>query len=876
MRLKVLIFLLPVLCLPALAEQWTIDDILLTERASSFDVSRDGKLVVWAQSQMDKEKGRSVSHLYLRSLAEGYEVQLTRGRDSASSPALSPDGHKVAFLSSRTDSAAKAEGGEDDESDQVWIIDTRGGEPYKLSSFAKEVKEVNWLDNDTLLVTATEDPTLYSQEVEKRKDTSDVVDDEEHAPPVRLFRLTLAGKKAERLTTNADRITDTFVSDDGVWVVTVHERSLSFEYNEAIRPVTVLNNLREGTEQEIFDGTLMPENVQFTADAAGFYFSAPYSTNPKYTMAATPMLYYYDIAGHAAAQVDLDWERGLGNDFAVTPSGVLALLADGVRYKPALYAKSGDGWTRQWVEGDQVNNIFHVEFSRDGKTLLYDYSTASDPGQWYAGQLAGTAIVDAKPITKVNTHMENKLKARTEVVHWTGARDEQVEGILYYPHNFEEGKKYPLVLSIHGGPHSQDLDEWADRFGYPNQLFAQRGAFVLKPNYHGSGNYGLKWGESITDGNYNDLEWVDCERGVDAMIARGFVDADKLGVAGWSNGSIITIELTTRTTRYKVASAGAGDVDWISDWANCQFGHAFDDLYIGTTPLEDPQLYIKKSPLFRMDKVTTPTIIFFGTTDRQVPTEQGWQHFRALQYYKKTDVKFILMPGEAHSPRKYAHQVRKLTEEMAWFDKYLFGTGGDQNESLKPTSPLSAALARKAAGDVPVTVVVGDIHVGRFEVTRAQYAAFDSNYEYPAGTADYPANNISFENAKAYCEWLTGKTGHTYRLATEKELGSKLKASANGNTLDYWAGYTLNPDDAAALEDQLAKLDPGELLKPVGSLAGTGDDPVYDLDGNVAEWVVADDGTGKAMGGSADRPVDDKADVEPAPAYIGFRVVEDL
>ncbi len=212
---------------------------------------------------------------------------------------------------------------------------------------------------------------------------------------------------------------------------------------------------------------------------------------------------------------------------------------------------------------------------------------------------------------------------------------------------------------IHGGPHGHDSDAWRESWGYPHQLMAQRGAFILKPNYHGSSNYGLKWSESIGGGKYNDLEWIDVEKGVDSLIAKGLVDPAKLGVLGWSNGSIITIELTTRTTRYKAAGAGAGDVNWISDWGNCAFGDSFEQYYLGKTPMDDPEMYIKKSPLFRMDKVTTPTIIFFGTDDKQVPTEQGWQHFRALQHYGKTGSKVRAVPRRGARPA----QVRPSTPQ---------------------------------------------------------------------------------------------------------------------------------------------------------------------------------------------------------------------
>lgn len=860
------------------AEDWTVDDILLAEQAGSFEISRDGNLVVWVKSKMDKKKGTSVSHLYLRNLAEDFEIQLTRGKESVSAPTFSPDGTKIAFLSARKNGEDDDEKeSADSEARQVWIIDTRGGEPYKVTSLKKGVKDVDWIDDGNLLLTAAEDPSLLEQQAKERKDTSDIVEDEETEPPVRLFQFNLKDKQAARLTTNNDWIASSTVSGDGVWAVTTHERSLSFEWDNKIRPATYLRNLKDGSARQLFpDGKILPRQIGFTPDSKGFYFTTPFANHPLYLMAATTHLYFYDIAAEKAIRVNLDWDRDLGGGYAVSAQGVFALLADGVRYKPALYRKNGDTWSRTWVSGEHAANIFGGQWSRDGNTLVYNYSSASDPGQAYAAKLVNGAITDIKPITDINKDLKNKPKARTEIVTWTGAKDEEVEGVLYFPHNYEEGKKYPLVLMIHGGPHGTDFDQWSERWAYPHQLFAQRGAFVLKPNYHGSGNYGLEWGESITGGNYNDLEWIDCERGVDSLIAKGLVDPEKLGVMGWSNGSIITIEITTRTTRYKAASAGAGDVNWISDWGNCQFGHSFDDLYLGTTPLADPRFYIKKSPLFRMDKVETPTIIFFGTIDRQVPTEQGWQHYRALQHIGKTDTKFILFPGEAHGPRKYGHQRRKITEELAWFDKHLFETAVEDNKALKPGSPLDAALRLNSAGETPDTVEQGDIAVGRFEVTRAQFAAFRDSYSYPAGTDRYPANNISFDDAKAYCEWLSRRTGESFRLPTEKEFGKLLEDSSKQNTLDAWAGYTVNPDDAAKLAPQVSTLGPGALLKPAGSAPGTGDDPIYDLDGNVAEWVIAENGEGKVLGGSADCPADAKGASTGAPDYTGFRVVREL
>ena len=199
--------------------------------------------------------------------------------------------------------------------------------------------------------------------------------------------------------------------------------------------------------------------------------------------------------------------------------------AAGARYETSRYTrtKSGDGWSwkRAALEGEHAKNIQFFEVSEDGKTIVYFYSTASKLPQIYRAQLDGTTIVSPVQMTKLNEGLvKNRTFARTEVIRWKGANDEEVEGILYYPDNYEAGKKYPVITAIHGGPTGHDGDLWEDNWAYPINLLTHRGAFILRPNYHGSNNYGLKWVESICCGKYYDLETPDINAGVDYLIAQ--------------------------------------------------------------------------------------------------------------------------------------------------------------------------------------------------------------------------------------------------------------------------------------------------------------------------------------------------------------------
>jgi dipeptidyl aminopeptidase/acylaminoacyl peptidase len=879
--------------------KWTPEDMVAAERAGQFRISPDSQWVVWVKFVPDTDKDEMVSNLYLSSLTEKKETQLTRGPNKDERPKWSLDGHLVAFLSDRPlpkpPSKESAPPGELSKT-QLWLINPFGGEPWPLTRSERGVKDFAWLDANTILIAAEEDPSLYERNLKEKKDDARAVDDAAHTPPVRLFKVNAKTQEIARLTDNNDWIDSLALSPDGKKALTIHARSLSYEFDQKIKPVTFLYDVATGKGKQLFtDGKILPFQVRWTLDSAGFYAVSPYSTHPLYRTAVVNQLYYYDLARDKAVKVDLEWENELGLEtggaYGITRDGFIALLAAGSRLKPARYTREGDNWKRAWLEGEHANNIFDLEVGKDGQTVVYNTSTASRPEQWFRARLQGATLAGPTPLTELNTQFQHKTAAKSEVVRWRGSLDEEVEGILYYPQNYEPGKKYSLVVMIHGGPLGADMDGWDQEWAYPINLYTQRGAFVLRPNYHGSGNYGLKWAESIGGGKYYDLEVPDIEKGVDSLIARGVVDPDRLGVLGWSNGAILTTAVTLNSTRYKAASAGAGDVEWISDWGNVDFGASFDNYYFGKSPLEDPELYIRKSPLFRMKNLRTPTLIFFGTEDRNVPPSQGWTHFRTLQQLEQTPVRFILFPGEPHGPRKLSHQRRKVEEELAWFDKYLFKSADEKNEAFREDSPLAEQLKRQKIKKVglqygvqvksvlvPEMVPYQGLELGRFEVTRAQYAAFDKNYQFDPGTENFPANGITFESAQAYGAWLSKLTGETYRLGTEAELEPIYKtAKGSENTLDYWAGYKPNPDDAARLQARIKGLKgAAPLLKEVGSFRGVGeDDWVFDLGGNVAEWCAGKDGKGKQLGGSADRPADPKTPGALAdPAYVGFRVVK--
>lgn len=863
-------------------EPITVSDVINIESASQFDISPDGAKIVWVKRTSDMKKNKYVTTIMLTFLSDTTTIPITRGPNGDSSPLFSPDGSTIAFLRD-PDKGPR----------QVYLYAVRGGEPEKLTGAGAGVRSFEWRDDTTILFTAPEDSTFREHTLARKKDNTVVAADQEHYKPVRLFSISLGSKETARVTVNQGAITEFAVSPCGRWVVTAENQDIDYRYDHRVRPKQFLIDMENGGRTEIFTGAYEdPFDFQWAHDGGGFYCRKAHASNPKDDYVSINHLFFYSLESRSLIRVDADWENGAGYAYRVVRDGVAVMCANGTADRVAFYANDAGVFSPRVLQSPSHKPMSLSGSARGGNRIIYGVSNASAIPEFMTACIEDGALRDERKFIELNEPLKKKALARSELISWRGARGDRVEGMLYYPVPYDETARYPLITCLHGGPSGVDRDFFSERWSNYPHLLAARGAFVLKVNYHGSGNYGLAWLESIK-GNYYDLEVPDILNGIDHVIKQGRVDQRRLGIMGWSNGSILAIECSLRDGRFKALCAGAGDVNWSSDYGNCAFGAAFDNAYFGGPPWELPQEYIKKSPLFRMQRLKTPTLIMHGEKDTSVPTEQGWQHFRAMQQIGTTPVRFLLFPGTGHGLQKLSHQKRKMEEELAWFDRYLFLRPAEPNEAIDENSPLALALARAAAAKagvsfgaivngtlVPEAVAFKEMSVGRFEVTRAQYRAFDPGYTCEPGTDNFPANGITFEQARAYCEWLSGITGTTWRLPSGAEMEKLLAASRSNapyeNNFERWAGYDTTPEERSLLADAVAKLETSRLLiEAVGSFKPV--DGIYDLCGNVAEWIDTGDGEGAIRGLSAVSTRDGRTPYAPPPlSYVGFRVVEEF
>jgi dipeptidyl aminopeptidase/acylaminoacyl peptidase len=309
-------------------------------------------------------------------------------------------------------------------------------------------------------------------------------------------------------------------------------------------------------------------------------------------------------------------------------------------------------------------NFPNFAFSKDGKFAAAMRSTYNSPPEVFAGPLG-----EWRQLTNNNAGLQANW-GKAESIDWTN-EEFNIQGWLVPPTKVEPGKKYPMVVFIHGGPSSVTTSDWPASFGMSRAIIAalsMRGYYVLLPNPRGS--YGQ--GEDFTRANVKDFGSGDLRddlAGVDAAIKKYPIDPNRLGVMGWSYGGFMTMWTVTQTDRFRAAVAGAGIANWQSYYGQNLIGQWMIPFF-GASVYDDPAVYEKSSPIRFIKNVKTPTLVIVGERDAECPASQSYEFWHALKTLG-VPTKLIVYSGEGHMFIEPKHQVDRLEQTMAWFDKHL-------------------------------------------------------------------------------------------------------------------------------------------------------------------------------------------------------------
>jgi dipeptidyl aminopeptidase/acylaminoacyl peptidase len=276
-----------------------------------------------------------------------------------------------------------------------------------------------------------------------------------------------------------------------------------------------------------------------------------------------------------------------------------------------------------------------------------------------------------RKLTDTNPQAANFSLGETEIVTWKSSDGMEVEGVLLKPVGYQAGKRYPMLTVAHGGPSGAFTNGYRVGGLEGGQLWAGQGWAVFYPNPRGSTNYG----EKFLQANINDWgggDYRDIMTGVDAMIARGIADSDRLAHIGWSYGGYMTAWVITQTNRFKAAMVGAGLTNMVSMYGTNDIPNVLVTYFGGIPNKETLALYNARSAMSHVDNVTTPTLILHGANDDRVPVGQALELFRALKDRGKA-VELVFYPREPHGFTEYYHQKDRLTRIQEWVTGYTLG-----------------------------------------------------------------------------------------------------------------------------------------------------------------------------------------------------------
>jgi dipeptidyl aminopeptidase/acylaminoacyl peptidase len=639
----------------------TKDTYMQMESVRGPDISPDGRYILFSRGWINQMEDRSQSNLWLTDI-EGQRVrQFTRGDWRDSSPVWSPDGSRVAFLSDR--------GG----SSQVYVMwmDTR--DVAQLTNLADSPGGLTWSPDGTKLAF-----TMFHR-------------DESPALKVKLPDRPRGAKWAP----------PAIIIDRLSW-----RRDGSGPVPKGYSHIYVMDAKLGGTPRKITSGDYSHSGPAWSADGKTIYFSAIRKPEPEYEFGDSEI---YAVDLETLEIKALTDREGPDRGPAVSPNGQWIAYTgyDDKNYTShlsSLYLMDGNGGSKKMLAGSLPSSPSGLIWAPDGKGLYYQMAekgvcnlyhvgtggkiTKITEGNHYLSSVSlskngraaavladyynpGTLVSfslkqpkDIRTLVDFNTDVLDGVELGEVEEMWFKSPDGlDLQGWLIKPANFEQGKKYPMLLWIHGGPWSM----YSVRFNWAWQNFAAEGYAVLFMNPRGSTGYGQDFVNGIQYG-YPGKDYDDLMAAVDAALAKGFIDERNLFVCGGSGGGVLTAWIVGHTDRFCAAVSMRPVINW----------HSF----VGTTdgaswyrqfkkyPWEDPMEYAVRSPLHYAANVTTPTMVMTGEADLRTPISQSEEYYRALKMLKK-DTLLVRMPGEYHGWRRPSHRLLQQLYLMAWFEKYM-------------------------------------------------------------------------------------------------------------------------------------------------------------------------------------------------------------
>ena len=663
-------------------------------KVSDPQISPDGRSIVVIVSRPNYDDNRTDSEMILVDIATGAQRILTRGRKQLASPRWSPSGDRLAFLAeaqplpakkkarpageaaaAAAPPAAPAPAGADADrkpARQVHILPMNGGDALVITDAPEGVQQFAWRPDGGAIAYVAQDPFADPEARKKGEDAFDVGDNDflaqEPARPSHVWLIPGEGGEAKRLTSGAWSLPMTeppgppsspiaWSPDGKTLAITKQEKP---HYGDADLTTIQMLDVASGQMRQLTTQKMLEGYPTFSPDGSQIALWYPRDGDPN----SVNEILVVPSAGGTPKSLTRAIDRCLYRALWM-PDGKSVLVGGNDGTRVSLWQQPLEGPARRLNLG-KVNPSwsFWVDAAvGKGGAIAFTGSEPQRPSELY--YLANVSA-EPKRLTAYNDEVAALDLARVERFEWKGPEGQKEDGVVFLPPGFDQTRKYPLVLYIHGGPQAASTEAFS---AFP-QILAGRGYVVFSPNYRGSDNNGNAYQKAIV-GDAGDGPGRDVIAGLEALKARGFVDAARIGVSGWSYGGYMTSWLIGHYDFWKTAVAGAAVTDFTDQYNLADFNVQARYSFGGSPWTEGREkAYLDQSPITYASKIKTPTLILSNTGDIRVPVTQSYKLYHALKD-NGVPTRFIAYPVPGHFPGDPVRSRAVFRDWVAWLDASL-------------------------------------------------------------------------------------------------------------------------------------------------------------------------------------------------------------
>ena len=631
-------------------KNWTPKESMKIKSISQTDISHDGKYAAYVvrEAIMEEKKSEYLNQIWVTNLVTKQNYQYTYNLKSSMSPKFSPDGKKIAFLSSRSGK------------NQVWIMNTHGGEARKLTNEKKGVRSIKWSpDGKKISFLKNDDDT--EEEKKSKENKTDVILVDKNFKYSHIYTYNLDEDSVFQITNGDFSVNNFDYSPDGKKIIFSHQEDTNINTGFINTDISIIESNGKNIKF-LIQRPGLDSNPIFSGDGNKFAFI---SSGGKQESIGLRDVYIYNLKSDEIKKLSNTPNRD-SNIISWTSDDKNLIISESINTTSQILLLPANGeqfisWSGKKYKEGVITSI--VKSKKSDKIILC-YEKLNSPVELY---ITNSNYPSFTKLTDINDFDFPKL-SKTEIITWNSSDGMQIEGILTYPKNYKKGMRYPVILQIHGGPAGVFSQRFNGRPGiYMTEYFSEKGYVTIKPNPRGSTGYGKDFRyANYKDWGYGDYE--DVVSGVDKVIEMGIGDPNNQFVMGWSYGGYLTSFIVTKTNRFKAASMGAGLPNLISMVTTTDI-QDYLVAHMGSEFWNDYETYEKHSAIYQIKNTTTPTQIIHGANDLRVPFTQGQEFYRALDRLG-VDTEMVVYPRTPHGPREPKFLMDVSDRILTWFEKY--------------------------------------------------------------------------------------------------------------------------------------------------------------------------------------------------------------